>query len=89
MAAGIPVVSFDCPFGPAEMIEHDVDGILVRREDVNALADALRRVMKDPLLRARLGTSAAESAKRFTPAAVADEWELIVSEAALAGASQA
>lgn len=81
MAAGIPSVSFDCPWGPADMIRHQVDGILVPREDVPALGEAIARVLADPELRRRLGSAAQLSAKRFAPDIVVDQWNEVVLEA--------
>jgi glycosyltransferase involved in cell wall biosynthesis len=81
MAAGLPVVSFDCEWGPRDMVEDGVDGLLVPREDVTALARALAAVLGDPTLRARLGTTARASAQRFTPDKVAARWDEVVQDA--------
>jgi glycosyltransferase involved in cell wall biosynthesis len=81
MAAGLPAVSFDCEWGPRDMIEDGVDGILVPREDVAALARALARVLDDAGLRERLGAAARASARRFAPEAVVARWDELVEEA--------
>lgn len=77
MAAGLPVISFDCQFGPREMIENGEDGILVEPENVDALAEALRRVLGDEKLRTRLGKAAGSSAGKFTPQRIVDEWDKV------------
>jgi glycosyltransferase involved in cell wall biosynthesis len=66
MAAGLPVVAPDAG-GPAEIIRHDVDGLLVPPGDTVALADALRRLAADPTTRRRLGDAARSRAGDFTP----------------------
>lgn len=45
-AAKRPLVTTDA-YGPASMVTHDVDALLVARDDANALASALRRVLDD------------------------------------------
>ena len=39
IGCGIPVVSFDCPIGPAEIIEDGVNGFLVEQDNVDMLAE--------------------------------------------------
>ena len=62
MASGLPVVSFDCEWGPAEMTADGVNGILVAREDVRGLSLAIATLMNDEELRRKLGAAAALSA---------------------------
>ncbi|TDE37178.1 glycosyltransferase family 4 protein [Nonomuraea mesophila] len=75
MGHALPIVAFDCPTGPGDVLRHDVDGVLVPPRDIEALSEALRRVMSDPALRRRLGAAAAETAHKYTPQVVMPQWE--------------
>ena len=74
MACGLPVVSFDCPAGPDEIITDGVDGLLVPSGDVHALAEKLMVLMSDENLRRRLGQQARQTAQRYDMATLADQW---------------
>ncbi|HEX6331688.1 MAG TPA: glycosyltransferase family 4 protein [Actinomycetota bacterium] len=76
MAAGVPVVATDIP-GYREVVRNEVDGILVRRNDPDALAAALRRVLEDPDLAAGLARGGRERAREFSWAAVAPRIEAV------------
>lgn len=80
MDAGLAVVSFACESGPPAIVEHDVDGVLVPPEDVQALAKALAALMDDDGRRARLGAAARQSARRFSPTAVMPHWHALLEE---------
>jgi glycosyltransferase involved in cell wall biosynthesis len=82
MAWGLPCVSFDCEWGPRDMMENEVDGLLVPREDVSALADALSRIMGDAKLRRRLSKASRISTQRFSCNRVMAAWDEVI-EAAL------
>ncbi|MBB1246461.1 glycosyltransferase family 4 protein [Streptomyces durbertensis] len=75
MRCGVPVVSTDCPFGPAEIVTPGVDGLLVPLEGgSDAYADALLRLVDDPEERRRLGEAALATGRRYDPADLADRW---------------
>ncbi len=80
MALGLPVVAFDCPSGPREMIRDGVDGLLVPPGDINALAQTIDRVLGDDALRARLGDRAPEILDRFSLDRVMAMWDALLAE---------
>ncbi|UVO49270.1 glycosyltransferase family 4 protein [Sphingomonas sp. SUN019] len=80
MAAGLPVVSFDCDYGPADMIDDERNGLLVPPNDVPALAVALERLLSDLPLRERLGAAARNVGILLRPSTVAASWDDILTE---------
>jgi glycosyltransferase involved in cell wall biosynthesis len=78
MSKGLPVVAFDCPTGPGELISHGEDGLLVPAEDVAGLAAALRKIIEDDELRRRLGERALRSARAYELPAIGARWEELI-----------
>lgn len=78
MAAGLPVVAADCDFGPAEMVENGVTGLLVVPEDIDALGDAMAAMMADEAMRRRLGAAAAQAMIRYAPERVLAQWDRLL-----------
>jgi len=70
LACGCPVVSTDCPHGPAAILEQGALGPLVPVGDPGALADAILRVLAQPPDRERLRARAA----RFSVDAAAERY---------------
>ncbi|MFD0774780.1 glycosyltransferase family 4 protein [Streptomonospora algeriensis] len=75
MTHALPVVSFDCPTGPADVITDGKDGILVPPKDVDALAEAISKMMDDEELRHTMGAEALKTAQSYAPEHVHMMWE--------------
>ena len=75
MSKALPVVAFDCPRGPGEIITDGHDGLLVAPEDVAALSGALRTVIEDEALRRRLAEAGPVTAQRYDLGPIAARWE--------------
>jgi glycosyltransferase involved in cell wall biosynthesis len=82
MSKGLPVVSFDCPRGPGEILRHGVDGILVPNGDVEALASGILELIEDAPRRRRYGVAAAENARSYAVGPIAERWEELLRELA-------
>ena len=80
MGAGLPVVSFDCQRGPADLVEHGVDGLLVPPADVDGLARGLLTVIQDRELRESMATAARAKAGTFTVERIGEHWEELMHE---------
>ncbi|KAE8757891.1 glycosyltransferase [Paraburkholderia madseniana] len=68
MALGTPVLSADCPTGPRDLLEGGKAGLLVPPGDVDAMAHAIERLLKDTELRQSLVQAALRKVETFTPA---------------------
>ena len=74
MACGCPSLAFDCPTGPAEIIQDGHNGILVPADHVADMVQALRKVTSDPELRDQLAANAPAVMDDFSDEQVHDQW---------------
>ncbi|NJC33692.1 glycosyltransferase involved in cell wall biosynthesis [Sphingomonas jejuensis] len=86
LAAGVPVVSYDCPHGPGEILADSGAGQLVPVGDVGALTDRLAVLLENEPLRAEARSRTVGRARAFDRAGAVARWETLL--ASLAGRAQ-
>ena len=77
MSCGLPVVSFDSPYGPSSIITNGKDGYLVENDNNVLFAKQLEQLMDDMSLRLKMGTCAVETSKRFSAQEIMPEWKVL------------
>lgn len=74
MECGVPVVSYDCPCGPREIITDGEDGFLVPVDDEHMMADRICALIADEPLRTRMGIAARKKAHQYQLASITEKW---------------
>ena len=74
MACGLPMVSYDCPCGPKDIIADGEDGFLVTVDDEKGLAHKMCKLIEDAPLRKRMGEGALEKSKKFHIDIISGQW---------------
>jgi glycosyltransferase involved in cell wall biosynthesis len=74
MSCALPVVAFDCPYGPSEIISDGVDGFLVPQGNEEAYISCVSKLIEHPELRIKMGQEGVRSAKRYAADAIMPHW---------------
>lgn len=82
MAVGTPVISTDCPYGPGEIIEPGVSGLLVDVGDSTGIANAIDQLLSERQLYVAIQAAGLERATDFRPDKIAKQHEALLLELA-------
>ena len=74
MACGLPCVSFDCPYGPRNVITDGEDGFLVDYLNSKALADKICQLIENEVLRKQMGQNGRKSVLRYSRETIMPQW---------------
>ena len=74
MSCGLPCISFDCPYGPREIITNGEDGLLAEDGNINDLVQKMEQLMADVELRKSMGTKAINNIARYQPKNIMTQW---------------
>ena len=77
MSCGLPVVAFDCPYGPANIISDGEDGFLIKGRDIQSFADHLCLLIEDEKLRCQMRKKAIASSQKYSADIIMPEWRAL------------
>lgn len=77
MQMGLPVVSYDCPCGPSEIITNNHDGYLVPLHHLENFENTVLNLIQNVSLRKKIGNNAKDSSQRFTTENIIPQWVLL------------
>jgi len=75
MACGLPVVAFDCLWGPRSIITDGEDGLLVENGNTEKLADTMISLIRQPAKIEEMGCQARINVQRFNIDTIAKKWK--------------
>ena len=74
MSCGLPIVSFDCPTGPKNIITDVIDGYLVKHNDIFELANSISNLINNPVKMRNFGEKGRENVKSYSKENVMNLW---------------
>lgn len=74
MQCGVPCVSFDCPYGPSDIIDDGINGYLIENGNVEKFADAVLILIENDDLRMQMGKAAIEKSRQYLPENIMPQW---------------
>ena len=83
MAIGTPIVSFDCPSGPFEMLDSGDCGFLVEDQNIEALASTLHEVLNNPHKAMLRAEKAMVKVEQYSVSTIVDKYQDLISEVVL------
>jgi glycosyltransferase involved in cell wall biosynthesis len=85
MACGCIVISYDCPTGPRELINHGVNGFLVETNNKKAMLDLYLKLINQPELLIKISQNAVKRSQKFNTKNVSLIWEKAILSDKLGG----
>ena len=75
MSCGLPVIAFDCPYGPADIIHDGIDGYLVKNRDIEIYAKRVCQLIENEQCRQDFGQAGLLSSQRYKTEIIMPLWD--------------
>lgn len=74
LASGTPVIAFDCPSGPSEIISNEVNGLLIENQNFDELIRGMNLMVENETLYSHCKNNAIESVNKFSVENIGSQW---------------
>jgi glycosyltransferase involved in cell wall biosynthesis len=74
MSCGLPIVSFDCEYGPRELIIDGESGLLVNPNNLEQLAEKICFLIENENIRIKMGVKALEGVRKYAKEPIMNKW---------------
>lgn len=74
MQCGLPCISFDCPYGPYDIIDNGINGYIIKNGNIQDFANAVLKLIEDDELRKEMAKAAIEKSKEYLPDKIMQKW---------------
>ena len=78
LSLGTPVVSLDIKSGPAEIVQHGENGLLIQKRSIPLFAEAIKEFISNTELHKKCSANAKNSVKDFSMEVIAKKWQSIL-----------
>jgi GalNAc-alpha-(1->4)-GalNAc-alpha-(1->3)-diNAcBac-PP-undecaprenol alpha-1,4-N-acetyl-D-galactosaminyltransferase len=75
MAAGLPIISYDCVAGPSDLIEDGFNGFLIPLNDEVLFLEKLQQMIENPELLNQFGSNSLFKVSEFEPSGIMQKFE--------------
>ena len=77
MRHGVPCITFDCPYGPQDLVDHDKCGYVIENGNICLFAEKLCYLMDHSEIRKQFSTEAVDKAQSYHINSVMNQWKLL------------
>lgn len=75
MSCGLPLVSFDCPYGPRKIIKNGENGFLVKFGNINEMAEKINYLIENEDKRIEMGKKSKELSYDYSEEKIMNQWK--------------
>lgn len=78
MSLGCACVAFDCEFGPSEIVQNEVNGLLIANQNITMLSRGILKILKDPVYQHKLKNQARHIRQNNDLEVISSQWEDLI-----------
>ena len=75
MSCGLPVVAYNCPYGPSDIISDGINGFLIKPRDIDGFAGCVCQLIEDEKSRKQMCNNAVKSAQCYKTDLIMPQWK--------------